>query len=143
MYDPDNPETETTVAERYGDDLRLIVLAETFRAPAPDGYDAEGEVVYQVGDCVPRDKVSVAEFRELGVDADRGEGVLSLISERVETRHGAQLASCVTAEDTDRVRAAARGESPGFDAEDYATEGEDTADTTRNADGTFGAADGD
>ena len=98
-----------TVADRYADDLVLLVAEGEFVAPAPADYTGAGTLVYQPGDVVPKAQVSAAEFR-----ANAEKGTLVLMDTDGAPDHGQSLAHVSSRSVVGDLRAAARGNPQGF-----------------------------
>jgi hypothetical protein len=99
-----------TVADRYADDLVLVVAEGEFIAPAPDGYTGTAStLVYEPGDVVPKAQVSAAEFR-----ANAEKGTLVLMNPDAAPEHGQPLSQVSSKTVESHLRAAARGNPQGF-----------------------------
>jgi hypothetical protein len=104
-----------TVADRYADDLVLLVAEKRFVAPAPADYTGSSRLVYEPGDVVPKAQVSAAEFR-----ANAEKGTLVLMNPDAAPEHGQPLSQVSSKTVEYDLRAAARGNPQGFGPEGIA-----------------------
>jgi len=132
-----------TVADRYADDLVLLVAEGEFVAPSPPGFEGAEFLCYNRGDRPRPEDVSVAEFAENDLVLFNGYGV---------AEYGTELAGLSRETQAEVVSGGTAATSTVFDATEYDadTDGDDDADTdgdgeqarSRGDDGTFAPTEG-